>query len=352
MMTKARIKKTVNLLPEYGIDALLVEDPLNIFYLTGLDVSAGSLLIGKKEALFLDGRYFEALKDKSPVTVKPITEDIFQFGTRIGFDREKTSYGRYETLKKASKNKVSLHPVENIVKNKVRIIKSLDEIALLKKAAKLAAKGFSYAVNQLKTGVTEIEIAQKLKIFWLENGSDGPSFEPIVAFGVHTACPHHRPTDKKLKKGDIVLFDLGANLHKYASDMTRVLFFGKPNSSLISIYEIVHEAHEKALSLCKPGESIFKLDTAARKIISKAGFADQFPHSLGHGIGLEVHEAPLMPRKKPSAAADLEPGMALTIEPGVYVPGSGGVRIEDTIIITKSGYESITPLSKDITILN
>lgn len=359
-MHKQRIKKTANLLSEHNIDTLIIEDPVNIRYLTGLDVSAGTLLIGLKKALiFLDGRYFEALKNKSPIEVKLLSDENLidvlgkgSFGKKIGFDQEKTSFFRFEKLTKAlkkCKKKISLHPVENIVKNQVRIIKSPHEIGLMKKAAALAAEGFLHAVNQLETGVSEEQIARILKTFWLEEGAGGFSFEPIVAFGKNSACPHHRPTEQKLKKGDIVLFDLGATLHDYASDMTRVLFFGKPNPRLVSVYETVHEAHERALKKCKPGTKISTLDTAARSLIDKKGWSDNFRHSLGHGIGLEVHEAPSM--HKNGSSLTLLPGMAITIEPGVYLPGIGGVRIEDTIIITEDSYISITPLTKDLTIL-
>lgn len=349
-MFKDRIQKTAALLSEYHIDTLLIEDPINISYLTGLDISAGSLLIGKKNALFLDGRYYEALKDVSPVKAMPLEAFSKELGKRLGFDQEKTSYARFLSLQKCI-GKGSLHPVENIVKNKVRLIKSQKEIALMKEAADLGAKGFTHALKLLKTGISEEEVAQAIKIFWLENGADGTAFDPIIAFGANSANPHHRPTPKKLKKGDIVLIDLGVSLNKYASDMTRVVFFGKPKAQLISIYEIVHEACEKAIKLCAPGTPISSLDKAARSLIAKFGYADYFTHSLGHGIGLEVHEAPNMSKTAPKKGI-LEEGMALTIEPGIYLPSIGGVRIEDTIIITKNGSISITPLSKEIIIIN
>lgn len=354
-MKNERIKKTANLLSEYKIEALLVEEPVNIRYLTGLDVSAGTLVIGPKKALlFVDGRYYEAVKEKSPVPVKLSSDDALikelqkgTFGKDIGFDKEKTPFTRYDTLKKALK-KITLKPVEDIVKNKVRLIKSPEEITLMKKAAALGAKGFQYAVNTLETGISELDVAKRLKIFWLEQGADGFAFEPIVAFGKNTANPHHRPTTNKLKKGDLVLLDLGVSLKAYASDMTRALFFGKPNSKLVSVYETVHEAHERALKKCKPGAKLSALDKAARDYIAKRGYDEYFTHGLGHGIGLEVHESPTFKNE----SLMLEPGMAITIEPGVYLPGIGGVRIEDTIIITKEGYVSITPATKDLTILS
>jgi len=340
-----RIKKTASYIKD--IDALLIEDPINIFYLTGLDVSLGSLVITKRKAtIYLDGRYYESARAKKIVDVQPRDALIDALkGKKVGFDQEKTAFCRYQELKK---HKIALHPVPNIVKNHVRLIKSPEEIALMKKAAKLAAKGYYHAVNALKTGISEEEVARILKLFWLENGSNSISFEPIVAFGKHSACPHHRPTSKKLKKGDIVLFDLGTNYEHYASDMTRVLFFGKPDPRLVKIYQIVLEAQERALKKCQPGAKISALDKTARGYIAKQGYGKEFSHSLGHGVGLEIHEEPTMKGNSGS----LEAGMVITIEPGVYVPSLGGIRIEDTVIITKGGCESITPISRDLIILD
>lgn len=359
-----RIAKLKERLKDLKADSLLIEDPVNIRYLTGLEVSAGILVIGKGDHFFLDGRYFEKAKGSTPVPPSLLSPDTLEkafekhlFGKILGFDRENTSFARYEKLLKmaaGSKKKTSLLPLDNPVKSLLRSFKSKQESLLMTRSAKLAAEGFRHGMQLLHTGISEQEVARGIKAFWLSQGADRESFEPIVAFGENSACPHHRPTNRKLKKGDIVLLDLGVTLHGYASDLTRTLFFGKPDPRLVIIYEVVLRSQEEALKICKPGTSLFSLDEKARGIIEEAGFGPHFSHGLGHGIGLEVHESPSLPRKPVQAAPvkELTAGMAITIEPGIYLPGIGGVRIEDTVIISTSGYKNLTPLPKDLIILD
>ncbi|CRX37435.1 M24 family metallopeptidase [Estrella lausannensis] len=360
----ARLSKLQELVKEQGVDSLLVEDLVNIRYLTGLKVSAGALVVGKDTQIFLDGRYFDMAIKSSPVPVSLLTQttlsDGFKkgiFGQVIGFDKESTLYARFEKLSQmaeGAKKKRQLVPLENLVLRRLRSIKSKEEAKALAKAAEMAVSGFRYGMGLLKKGISELEVARGIKTFWLREGADKESFEPIIAFGENSACPHHKPSGRKLKQGDIVLFDLGVTLQGYASDLTRTFFFGNANPQLKHIYQVVLEAQEETLKLCKPGTPLHLLDQKARSLITEAGFGPQFSHSLGHGIGLEVHELPSLPRVALTNSPEevLAPGMAITIEPGIYLPKLGGVRIEDTVIISERGHKNLTKLPKEMIALD
>lgn len=360
----ARLSKLKELAKERGVDSLLIEEPINIRYMTGLEVSLGVLVVGKESQIFLDGRYFDSAKKTSPVPVTLLSPDALSesfkngaFGQTIGFDKESTTFARFENLSKmveGAKKKRQLVPLENLVLSRLRSVKSKEETKALVKAADLAVSGFRYGMGLLKKGISEVEVARGIKTFWLSEGADKESFEPIVAFGENSACPHHRVGERKLKKGDIVLFDLGVTLNGYASDLTRTFFFSKADPELARIYQVVLRAQEEALKLCKPGTPIHLLDQKARSLIEEAGFGPQFSHGLGHGIGMEVHELPSIPRKplKNTFEQLLVPGMAITIEPGIYLPDLGGVRIEDTVIISEKGHKNLTRLPKEMIVFD
>jgi Xaa-Pro aminopeptidase len=195
----------------------------------------------------------------------------------------------------------------------------------------------------LKKGITEKEVARRFEIFCLEKGAEGLSFTPIIAFGKNGAMPHYRSQDVVLKEGDAVLIDIGVVLDNYHSDMTRVLFYKKKNRYLSHLYEIVKKAQKNALKLCRPGVKLKELDLAARKVMREEKVEDLFLHSLGHGIGLQTHEFPRIKYNGDDRDVVLQSGMVFTVEPGLYVPGKGGVRYEDTIVITPSGYKNFYP---------
>jgi len=203
----------------------------------------------------------------------------------------------------------------------------------------------------LKEGISENELAIELEIFWKRRGSKAIAFDPIIAFGSNSSMPHYRVGQRKLNTGEAVLIDIGVNLNHYHSDMTRVVFFGDPDPKIASIYEIVLKAQELALENCRPGTPIAELDASARTYIEQKGYGENFTHSLGHGVGLEIHELPLIRSQSPGADTQLEEGMVVTIEPGIYLPGIGGVRIEDTVAITRDGYENLTNRSKELSII-
>ena len=351
LLYKERLKKLQPLLKGASCEGLLIEDPTNLYYLTGLNLSSGTLLVHAKGALLaIDGRYYEMCKKSSPfpVHLKEKDETLMTLLDKpelksvktIAFNTDTTSYERFQQLQKEIEN-LSLKPIDNPVA-KLRSIKDPSEIDTLREAAQLGSEGFDFVCSLLKEGISEAEIALELEIFWKRKGGKGIAFDPIIAFGPNSSMPHYNVGNERLKKGTSVLIDIGVTLQHYHSDMTRVVFFGKPDPEILVTYDIVQKAQQKALTLCRPGTRIGDLDAAARDFISQEGYGEHFSHGLGHGIGLEVHESPSLRNKPPYDKMPLEAGMVITIEPGIYLPGIGGVRIEDTIVIEPDGHENLT----------
>lgn len=329
------------------LDAFLVTHPTDIYYLTGLQLSAGKILIkGVNAVLLVDGRYFELCQKQSPIPCKLYDEKIFwdflNDVKTIGIDGENTQHQAFIDFEKECQDHACAVISTRGILTALRAIKDPLEIKRLKKAADLGSLGFDYLLDNLKEGVSEEELALGLEIFWRQKGAMGLSFEPIIAFGTNSSMPHYRAGKALLKKGQIVLFDIGVNLDHYHSDMTRVVFFGEVDNELKKIRAIVEQAYLAALNLCHPGTLISDLDEAARSVIRNEGYGDKFTHSLGHGVGLDVHEFPTLRRHPKQPDLKLEEGMAITIEPGIYLPNLGGVRIEDTVVIQKDGYQNLT----------
>lgn len=353
LISKQRIKKLQKLLAKAKVDGCLIDDPLNLFYLTGLKLSAGELFVGKKNCqLFVDGRYIQAAKEKSDIPAALSGEETKQkFFQKAGykalaFDSENTSYERSLLLQAlAHKKKWALKPLANPLKE-IRSLKDTYELECIRNSARHLWKAFQHIKKLLKPGVTEKELALEFKIFGLKHGADSVGFEPIIAFGENSAFPHYRSGNRKLKKNDLVLMDLGLVVDQYHSDMTRVILYGTVDSALKKIYQVVRSAHAAALKLCKPGAFLKDLDNAAREEMKKHQLESYFVHSLGHGVGLEIHEFPRIKNDNKDKDVRLKKGMVITIEPGLYLPGKGGVRWEDTIIITSNGYENLYPESK------
>lgn len=346
-----RIKKLQKLILKQDLVGLIVDDPIDLFYLTGLDLSLGRLLVGKEEAhLFVDGRYFEACKRLSSLPVYPSEKKGFEKFLqswrkgrgKLGFDSSYTSFQNFLELSALCKGKFSLEPWEKPLAQ-LRVIKDKEEIAIIKKAATLNGKALLYAASLLKEGITEEEIAQEIELYFLKHGGEKNAFKPIVAFGENAAECHYRPSMKrKLKKGDCVLIDQGVVINHYNSDLTRTFFFGPPHKEVKKIYKIVYKALHEALKKCRPQTTLGELDEIARTIIEEEGYGKFYPHGLGHGVGLEIHEYPRVKNVKPFKDVPLEEGMVITIEPGIYLPGVGGVRLEELIVITKTGYKDLT----------
>lgn len=317
----------------------LIEDPTDLFYLTGVKFSKGSMLVGKESSLFVDGRYTEAAKGVKGVTSFSDKEFYSYLCDRrvekIYFDKDKTSYRRYETLIKEVKQTEFI--AQDSLVMPLRQIKEDQEIRGLKKAATLNQAGLEHAAQFLKEGVTEKEIALEYEIFCLRNGGQRVAFEPIVAFGENSALPHHRAGSRKLKNKDVVLIDVGIFVDDYASDMTRCFFFKDKDPLLFSLYEEMQKFHAKLLSEMKEGVLISLLDKKAREWMKELGFTAS--HSLGHGLGLEVHESPRIAYDE-NLKDVLKENMVITIEPGLYIPGRGGLRYEDTLVVKKEKIEN------------
>lgn len=355
---KKRVSRLKTILSEEECNGMLVDDTINLYYLTGLHLSSGKLLLHPDgTTLLVDARYYEHCKTTSPFPVK-LTDKSFTIKelisettiSQLAFNSDNTTYGEFEKLQK-NLPEITLKPIGNPIL-KLRAVKDNEEIQILREAAALGSEGYDYLIDLLKEGITEADLAIELEIFWKRRGSQAIAFDPIIAFGTNSSMPHYRVGQHKLKKGESILIDIGVNLAHYHSDMTRVVFFGEPDPKIVAIYEIVRKAQEKALDLCKPGTPIADLDACARESISQAGYGENFTHSLGHGVGLEIHELPMIRNQKESVLPKLEEGMVITVEPGIYLPGIGGVRIEDTIAITKEGHENLTNRSKELTIIN
>jgi len=355
MPFQERLNKIKDLLSQKGLDAVIIENPTDIYYLTGLKVSLGILFVSKsgEDALFVDGRYEEAARQVKAVETYRFQNDASTEAwfmekpewKKLGFDSDYTSYQAFLNWQKRLKNassKAHLEPLNSPVQN-IRSIKNAEEIKSLQSAANLGSEGYDFVRSILREGITEKEVALELDIFWKRKGGEGVSFDPIIAFGQNSSKPHYRPQDDRLKNGSIVLIDIGVTLNHYHSDMTRCVFFGTPDPFLKEVYLSVLKAQEAALMLCRPGVLIKEIDSAARDLLSP----EHFVHGLGHGVGLEIHERPVLNNKHLDKELPLQEGMVITIEPGAYYPGIGGVRIEDTIVITNNGYEDLTKRPKD-----
>lgn len=335
-----RLSKLQSFFKTWKADGCLIENPLDLFYLTGLELSLGQLIVLPTIAkLFVDGRYIEFAKKNSPFPVELLSNEAVNSFLRpvqtLVFDSILTTVHRYDQLKKLYGKNLSGIPQPL---RQLRLIKDPAEIKAMKKSAAVVWKGFEHIRRSLKVGISEKELALSFEIFCRKNGAEKLSFNPIIAFGKNSAYPHYRAGDVKLKKDQLVLIDIGVVVDHYHSDMTRTLFFGKPDPRLVLLETVVKKAHAEALRLCKSGTKIGDLDRAARQVIQKAGLQDLILHSLGHGIGLETHEFPRIKFQGEDQNILLCEGMVVTIEPGLYLPGVGGVRYEDTIVITPKGY--------------
>ncbi len=353
-----RLEKLQKWVREQQLAALIVDNPVDLLYLTGKKLSLGRLVVSETEAaLFVDGRYFDYCQDLpflTKLTAGYGKESVFSKWwpfeqKKVGFDSIYTSYASFEALKELPSELVPLkQPILRI-----RGIKEEKEIEKLKLAAALGSIGFDFVLSLLREGISEKEVASEIEIFWLKSGGDRLAFAPHIAFSEGSSFPHYHSGSRKLKKGDLVLIDIGVVLDQYHSDMTRVIAFGNPTEEMQKIYSIVFEAYNAAVNICSPGVKIRELDLAARDLIASYGYKENFSHSLGHGVGLEIHELPRIHSSGQDSDQSLEKGMVITIEPGVYLSNQFGVRLEDTFVVTDSGCENITnrPLSPKIPML-
>lgn len=356
---QARLERLRNHLKSLQCEALLIEHPVDLLYLTGLELSPAKLVVTQNESyLIIPSRDFEYALRQTIYPVHLLNENILKDCIveaqihQLAFDQNQTTYQDFLALNEWVKNlnhdsySLELLPLPSPIQQ-LRLIKDREEITALRKAAHLGYLGYECIVSLLREGVTESELAFELEFFWKKRGGSRLAFDPIIAFGPNSSMPHYRAGSTQLTPNTLVLIDIGVVLAHYHSDMTRVIFFGTPSSQMEAIYSIVEEAKEKALALCKPGTLIGDLDRVARDWITAHGHGEHFTHSLGHGIGLEIHEPPLLRQNGMHKDISLQPGMVITIEPGIYLPKVGGVRLEDTILIIENGYENLTCLQPE-----
>lgn len=344
------------LLEKEAVDVLLVTNPVNRYYLSDFDGSSGVLLIsGETAYLVTDFRYTEqAEKQAKHFKIEKWQDDLYQSlvplieqagWKKIGFESKHVVYSVYCEMKE--KLPAELVPIKEPVEN-LRMIKNNTEIELLRRGGGILDRAFGYIQTLIKPDLTEKLLSVELEIFLLRQGAQKPAFNFIVASGERGAMPHGTASDKQIKNGDLLTIDFGAVFDNYATDMTRTLSIGEPNSRQCEIYNIVLEAQQAASAAVKPGLTGKEVDAVARDIIEKAGYGQYFGHGLGHGIGLETHEQPMLNHRSETV---LEPGMVVTVEPGIYIPGWGGIRIEDMVWVTENGRELLTGSPRELIII-
>jgi len=343
-------------LKKQKVDGVLITDPLNVKYLTGFTGSAGYVIITKKNAVFVtDFRYQEQAKLEVKgfkITIehgersKEIKNLVDEYGIRrIGFEDHNVAFGFYNKLLKKN---IRLKPLTNTIES-MRLIKSSFEIECIKKAVKRAEAAFRKLQPSIRAGSTERKLAMKLEELLKEEGCKTLPFGVIVASGSLSALPHASPANRVIKKGDLIVFDWGGEYGGYYSDMTRtVVLKGKDFEKQKEIYSIVLEAQKRAIEAVKSNIKATEVDAAARSYIKQKGYGENFGHGTGHGVGLAVHEKPYVSWRSKDM---IKENMVFTIEPGIYLPGFGGVRIEDMVVVTKTGAEVLTGLPKKFKVI-
>jgi Xaa-Pro aminopeptidase len=352
-----RLEPLRNAFSKHEIDGFLTENPANRRYLSGFTGSTGAVFVTGKAAKFItDFRYIDQATEQAAgfeivnnerAMIKAIAGQVKAAGIkRLGFEKQLVSYGTYDEWSKAFEG-VELVPTDGIVEE-LRRIKSGEEVSVIRTAACIADDAFAHIINFIKPGVTELEVAMELEFTMRKLGATSSSFDIIVASGVRGALPHGVASAKVIEAGDMVTLDFGALYKGYISDITRTVAVGRPNSKMKEIYDIVLRAQLNGVEKVRAGMTGKEADALTRDIIDAAGYGDAYGHSTGHGIGLEVHEQPTLSK---ASELVLKPGMMVTVEPGIYVSGLGGVRIEDDVLITENGCEIITKSTKELLIL-
>lgn len=341
-----------------GLDALLLFDMKNIRYLTGFTGSEGVCLIwpGHGGVLQVDGRYLtQANEQVKTVEVGLVRDQLADAAKKIraknahtvGFEASAMTFEMYARLRKLLRG-VSLKPFGNDIQT-LRTVKDKAELALIEQAANVSHRALQKVFPMIQPGVRERDIALELDFQMRKAGAEDISFPTIIASGPRSALPHAEPGMRKVRPGDAVVIDYGAVVKGYHSDETCTIMVGHVGSKIGRLYAIVKEAHDRAIASVRAGVSCREVDGIAREVIAREGFGDFFSHGTGHGVGLDVHEAP---RLSPMSDAILEEGMVVTVEPGIYLPGCGGVRIEDMVLVEKSGCRLLTKTSKKLKIIH
>ncbi|WP_276351979.1 M24 family metallopeptidase [Cohnella caldifontis] len=357
-MPNERAKRLREKIAEAGGQAIVVASEVNRRYLTGFTGTHGVVLLSPdKAALLTDFRYrlqageqakgFEIIEHGRDLNAT-IAETLGAWGvTKLLFEDRHVTVAEQALWAKAFAP-AQLQPAGGIIEG-LRMVKDAGELAVMQEAADLADRTFRHILGFIKPGVSEIEIAAEMEYFMRKNGATGPSFNTIVASGERSAMPHGVASEKKVGRDEFVTLDFGAYYKGYCSDLTRTVFVGTPTDKHREIYSIVKEAQQYALDHLKPGMTGREGDALTRDIITRYGYGDHFGHGTGHGLGMEIHEEP---RLSLTCDTVLAPGMMVTVEPGIYVPGFGGVRIEDDVILTDNGIQILTRSPKELIVLD
>lgn len=351
-----RVEKLRKKMQEENLDSFLITSPYNLRYLTNFTGTTGLAVITLEKAFFItDFRYteqaaaqaqgFEIIKNVGPI-FEEVADLVQKEGLHeLGFEETTVSFLEYSVLEEIID--AQLIPISGMIEE-LREIKDEEEIAIIEKACSIADLAYDHILKMIQPGVTEIEVANQLDFYMRSLGASGVSFETIVASGLRSAMPHGVASKKIIEQGDLITIDFGCYYEGYVSDMTRTFAIGDPGEQLKEIYQIVLEAQLAVLEVAKPGVTGKQLDAVARDYITKHGYGEAFGHSTGHGIGLEIHEGPNVSVR---AEKQFVPGNIITDEPGIYLPGIGGVRIEDDLLITSDGNRVLTHSPKELIIL-
>ncbi|MEW6065416.1 peptidase M24 [Desulforamulus profundi] len=348
-----RLEQLRRQMSQKGIPYLLITKPENRLYLSGFTGTTGVLLIGQETADFLaDFRYVEQVKQQSPRFNVVKIEQGSAFGTasevlrkykseKLFFEEEHLTVKQYHELKEQLRD-IGLAPGSGLVEE-LRMIKDEREISAIRRAMEIGDKAFAHILKYVKPGISERELALELEFFMRRQGATGVAFETIMASGLRSALPHGVASDRQLQFGDLLTMDFGAVYQGYNSDMTRTVVLGEPDEKQQEIYSIVLAAQLAGLAAVREGVTAREVDEAARQVITDRGYGEYFGHGTGHGVGLAIHERPRVAAKDETV---LKAGMVVTVEPGIYLPGWGGVRIEDSVLVTGEGCEILTSSPK------
>lgn len=352
------VERVLKAMATEGLDAMLFTSSDTVQWMTGFTGSSGQVLLSDGRGEFItDSRYtiqaHEQVADLPTITQTPgtaqadfIADRIRSLGiAKLGFEASAVNYATFQEWSDKFSG-VTLIPVKNLV-GPIRSVKMPEEIEAIRRACKLADKCIEFIQRHIQVGVSEYDIGLEIEFFYRRNGAE-VGFEPIVASGERSARPHGRPSEKRIERGDFVTIDCGAKLDGYCSDITRTFVVGEASVRHKTIYNAVLEAEIAAIRAIRPGISGKEVDQVARDILAKYDLAQYFGHGLGHGLGRLVHDSGSL---SPRSDTILEPGMVLTVEPGVYIEGFGGVRIEDDIVVTQDGCEVLTSCPKDLIVL-
>ena len=344
---------------EQGLDAFLITQPQNRSYLTGwynndAEAGAGMLLVGKNLQLILTSTIYQEAAEREAVgwhVVIPVSREypaaIVRLAQehrlqKIGFEAEAMSYGLYDRIATAGTSMFTLSPFEKSIVDKLRLVKQPEEIDLLKRAVAITDEAFTHLCEWIQPGMTEKEVQWEITRYMVALGADGPAFEAIVASGPNGSMPHARATDRRIQPGELITIDMGARYKGYCADMTRTICLGEPaEARMYEVYDAVLNAMKTCEAGIHAGITGVAADELARASLEMAGLSNYFIHSTGHGVGLQVHEGPLLSARAPEDMV-LPAGSVVTIEPGVYIPGWSGVRVEDCGLVTENGLDVLT----------